>query len=87
MVGVPIQMVIESESLMPKHNNHRWMQIGFLLYHYFEAKEYYNVIRVLIASYVWMTGFGMYIDGGSRSLMCVCVCVCVCVCIPTIYPE
>jgi hypothetical protein len=34
------------------------MQIGFLLYHYFEAKEYYNVIRVLIASYVWMTGFG-----------------------------
>jgi len=37
-----------------------WMQIGFLLYHYFAAKEYYNLIRVLIASYVWMTGFGNF---------------------------
>lgn len=33
-----------------------WMQIVFLLYHYFAAKELYNFIRVLIASYVWMTG-------------------------------
>jgi hypothetical protein len=39
---------------------HSWMQMGFLLYHYFAAKEYYNVIRVLIASYVWMTGFGNF---------------------------
>lgn len=37
-----------------------WMQIMFLLYHYFAAKEFYNVIRVLIASYVWMTGFGNF---------------------------
>jgi len=35
-----------------------WMQIIFLAYHYFNAKEIYNVIRVLIAAYVWLTGFG-----------------------------
>lgn len=32
----------------------------FLLYHYFEAKEIYNAIRVFIAGYVWMTGFGNF---------------------------
>jgi len=37
-----------------------WMQIIFLLYHYFSAKETYNFIRVLIACYVWMTGFGNF---------------------------
>lgn len=33
-------------------------QVLFLLYHYFNAKEIYNAIRVFIAAYVWMTGFG-----------------------------
>ncbi|GAQ84773.1 cas1 domain-containing protein [Klebsormidium nitens] len=37
-----------------------WMQILFLLYHYFVAKEMYNAIRVFIAAYVWMTGFGNF---------------------------
>lgn len=32
----------------------------FLLYHYFEAREAYNAIRVLIAGYVWMTGYGNF---------------------------
>ena len=32
----------------------------FLLYHYFEAKEMYNAIRLFIAGYVWMTGFGNF---------------------------
>lgn len=36
------------------------MQILFLLYHYFEAKEMYNAIRIFIAAYVWMTGFGNF---------------------------
>ena len=30
----------------------------FVWYHYFAAKEWYNWIRVYIACYVWMTGFG-----------------------------
>jgi hypothetical protein len=35
-----------------------WMQVLFLLYHYFKASELYNAIRLFIAAYVWMTGFG-----------------------------
>ncbi|XP_020266702.1 protein REDUCED WALL ACETYLATION 1-like isoform X2 [Asparagus officinalis] len=37
-----------------------WMQVLFLMYHYFSAKELYNAIRVFIAAYVWMTGFGNF---------------------------
>ena len=37
-----------------------WMQILFLLYHYWDAKEMYNAIRIFIACYVWMTGFGNF---------------------------
>ncbi|KAL6542730.1 Protein REDUCED WALL ACETYLATION 3 [Orobanche hederae] len=37
-----------------------WMQVLFLMYHYFAAKEMYNAIRVFIAAYVWMTGFGNF---------------------------
>ncbi|KDD73873.1 Cas1p-like 10 TM acyl Transferase domain-containing protein, partial [Helicosporidium sp. ATCC 50920] len=37
-----------------------WMQVLFLLYHYFEAREVYNAIRVFIAAYVWMTGYGNF---------------------------
>jgi hypothetical protein len=36
------------------------MQIGFVLYHYFHAEETYNLIRIFIASYVWMTGYGNF---------------------------
>ena len=37
-----------------------WMQVLFLLYHYFKASELYNAIRLFIAAYVWMTGFGNF---------------------------
>uniref|UniRef100_A0A7C9EH41 Cas1p 10 TM acyl transferase domain-containing protein n=1 Tax=Opuntia streptacantha TaxID=393608 RepID=A0A7C9EH41_OPUST len=37
-----------------------WMQVLFLMYHYFAASEVYNAIRVFIAAYVWMTGFGNF---------------------------
>jgi hypothetical protein len=37
-----------------------WMQVLFVMYHYFAAKEFYNAIRVFIAAYVWMTGFGNF---------------------------
>jgi hypothetical protein len=37
-----------------------WMQVMFLWYHYFEAKDIYNAIRLYIAAYVWMTGFGNF---------------------------
>ncbi|CAK8563831.1 unnamed protein product [Lathyrus sativus] len=37
-----------------------WMQVLFLMYHYFAATEIYNAIRLFIAAYVWMTGFGNF---------------------------
>jgi hypothetical protein len=37
-----------------------WMQVLFLMYHYFDAREIYNSIRVFIAAYVWMTGFNNF---------------------------
>ncbi|GFS25912.1 CAS1 domain-containing protein 1-like [Elysia marginata] len=37
-----------------------WMQVMFVWYHYFKAKEWYNWIRIYIACYVWMTGFGNF---------------------------
>lgn len=37
-----------------------WMQVLFLLYHYYKASEMYNAIRIFIAAYVWMTGFGNF---------------------------
>lgn len=37
-----------------------WMQFIFLLYHYFNAAEVYNSVRVMITCYVWMTGFGNF---------------------------
>ena len=35
-------------------------QVLFLMYHYYDAKEVYNAIRIFIAAYVWMTGFGNF---------------------------
>ncbi|XP_022088912.1 protein REDUCED WALL ACETYLATION 2-like [Acanthaster planci] len=37
-----------------------WMQVMFVWYHYFRAAETYNYIRLFIACYVWMTGFGNF---------------------------
>lgn len=37
-----------------------WMQVMFVWYHYFKAAEIYNAIRIFIAAYVWMTGFGIH---------------------------
>jgi len=37
-----------------------WMQIMFILYHYFAEAEIYNAIRLYIAAYVWMTDFGNF---------------------------
>eukprot|EP01013_Petalomonas_cantuscygni_P015839 TRINITY_DN3275_c0_g1_i1.p1 TRINITY_DN3275_c0_g1~~TRINITY_DN3275_c0_g1_i1.p1 ORF type:complete len:384 (+),score=43.98 TRINITY_DN3275_c0_g1_i1:164-1315(+) len=37
-----------------------WMQVVFVWYHLFAAGETYPLIRVLIAAYVWQTGFGNF---------------------------
>ncbi|CAE8628716.1 unnamed protein product [Polarella glacialis] len=38
-----------------------WMQVMFLLYHHCHATEIYNPIRVMVSSYVWLTGFGNFL--------------------------
>lgn len=53
----------KNTSILNREQTEEWkgyMQIGFVLYHYFAAKETYNIIRVFIAAYVWMTGFGNF---------------------------
>lgn len=45
-----------------------WMQVMFVWYHVFAAKEWYNWIRVYIAAYVWMTGFGKITSFALRYL-------------------
>lgn len=55
--------ILKSPSLLNRSQTEEWkgwMQVLFLLYHYFEAREIYNAIRVFIAAYVWMTGFGNF---------------------------
>lgn len=34
------------------------MQFLFVMYHYYHVEEAYSVIRALVSSYVWLTGFG-----------------------------
>lgn len=37
-----------------------WMQMAFVLYHFYRAAEVYNEIRVFVAAYVFLTGFGNF---------------------------
>mmetsp|Transcript_19743 Transcript_19743/g.40039 ORF Transcript_19743/g.40039 Transcript_19743/m.40039 type:complete len:440 (-) Transcript_19743:395-1714(-) len=38
-----------------------WMQLAFILYHYYRVYYVYNEIRVFVSAYVWMTGFGNFL--------------------------
>lgn len=54
---------IKSEKALQREQTDEWkgwMQIMFLMYHYFAEKEIYNAIRIYIAAYVWMTGYGNF---------------------------
>eukprot|EP01087_Luapelamoeba_hula_P005437 TRINITY_DN1551_c1_g1_i1.p1 TRINITY_DN1551_c1_g1~~TRINITY_DN1551_c1_g1_i1.p1 ORF type:complete len:990 (-),score=199.24 TRINITY_DN1551_c1_g1_i1:53-3022(-) len=55
------EVVLGSSEILNRQQTEEWkgwMQIMFLLYHYYNAKEIYNSIRLFIACYVWMTGYG-----------------------------
>jgi hypothetical protein len=47
-----------------------WMQWLFIMYHYCAAASIYNVIRVFICAYVWMTGYGNFIYFTTTSNFC-----------------
>ena len=42
----------------------------FIMYHYCAAAPIYNVIRVFICAYVWMTGYGNFIYFTSTGNFC-----------------
>eukprot|EP01088_Endostelium_zonatum_P001415 TRINITY_DN11719_c0_g1_i1.p1 TRINITY_DN11719_c0_g1~~TRINITY_DN11719_c0_g1_i1.p1 ORF type:complete len:606 (-),score=57.22 TRINITY_DN11719_c0_g1_i1:5-1822(-) len=47
--------------ILPRHQTDEWrgwMQVAFVLYHYFSVAEMYTIIRLLIASYIFLTGYG-----------------------------
>eukprot|EP00494_Astrolonche_serrata_P031779 UN32048 len=49
------------DDILSRDQTEEWkgiMQIIFVMYHYFDARETYNLIRIFIAAYVWMTGYG-----------------------------
>eukprot|EP00732_Lithocolla_globosa_P004043 Lithocolla_globosa_v1_NODE_3498_length_1655_cov_24.973750.p1 type:complete len:469 gc:universal NODE_3498_length_1655_cov_24.973750:1484-78(-) len=51
------------DTILSREQTEEWkgiMQIGFVLYHYFKVAEAYNLIRLFIGAYVWMTGFGNF---------------------------
>lgn len=57
-----------ADKILNREQTEEWkgsMQVMFVWYHYFKAAETYNAIRVFIAAYVWMTGFGEYFCNGT----------------------
>eukprot|EP01083_Nonionella_stella_P316009 1143570_1 len=51
----------DCDKILSRLQTEEWkgiMQIVFVMYHYFDAAEIYNMIRVFIGAYVWMTGYG-----------------------------
>jgi len=49
--------------LLNRHQTNEWkgwMQLIFLLYHYYRATWVYNEVRVFVSCYMWLTGFGNF---------------------------
>ena len=54
----------EKDQVLSRDQTNEWkgfMQIAFILYHYYRATYVYNEIRVFVSCYVWMSGFGNYL--------------------------
>ena len=51
----------ETLEMLDRHQTDEWkgvMQLWILLYHYFNCTETYKVVRLFVASFSWMTGYG-----------------------------
>ena len=54
----------DKDQVLSRDQTNEWkgfMQIAFILYHYYRATYVYTEIRVFVSCYVWMTGFGNYL--------------------------
>lgn len=54
----------DKAQVLSRDQTNEWkgfMQISFILYHYYRATYVYNEIRVFVSCYVWMSGFGNYL--------------------------
>lgn len=58
--SIVISLVCYTIVVVSLFNSFPPLQVLFLMYHYFAATEIYNAIRLFIAAYVWMTGFGNF---------------------------
>ncbi len=54
---------VPKPGLLNRHQTNEWkgwMQLIFLLYHYYRATWVYNEVRIFVSCYVWLTGFGNF---------------------------
>ena len=56
----------DSDQILSRLQTEEWkgiMQIGFVMYHYFDAAEVYNLIRVFIGAYIWSVFLALILCG------------------------
>jgi N-acetylneuraminate 9-O-acetyltransferase len=59
----------ESEFLSPEQTLEfkGWMMCMFLLYHYWDVKLVYNLARILVAAYLFLTGYGNFLSLSKKA--------------------
>jgi hypothetical protein len=63
------QSSAESEFLSPEQTLEfkGWMMCIFLLYHYWDVKLVYNLARILVAAYLFLTGYGNFLSLSKKA--------------------
>jgi N-acetylneuraminate 9-O-acetyltransferase len=63
------QASAESEFLSPEQTLEfkGWMMCIFLLYHYWDVKLVYNLARILVAAYLFLTGYGNFLSLSKKA--------------------
>jgi len=63
------QPTVVSEFLSPEQTLEfkGWMMCIFLLYHYWDVKLVYNLARILVAAYLFLTGYGNFLSLSKKA--------------------
>lgn len=63
------QPTVDSEFLSPEQTLEfkGWMMCIFLLYHYWDVKLVYNLARILVAAYLFLTGYGNFLSLSKKA--------------------